>query len=67
RSHLLKAVETLAEPYRSIVILREIQELRYQEICEALDLPLSTVKVYLHRARKTLRTQLQEVLQRENG
>lgn len=67
RSHLLKAVETLTEPYRSIVILREIQELRYQEICEALDLPLSTVKVYLHRARKTLRNQLQEVLQRENG
>ena len=66
RQHLLKAVEELAEPYRSIVILREIQELKYQEICDSLDLPLSTVKVYLHRARKILRNQLQEVLQREN-
>ena len=65
RRHLLKAVERLDEPYRSIVILREIQELKYQEISEALDLPLSTVKVYLHRARKSLRNDLHEVLQRE--
>ena len=66
RQHLLNAVEELDEPYRSIVILREIQELKYQEIGDALDLPLTTVKVYLHRARKTLRNQLHEVLQREN-
>ena len=66
REHLQRALEELAEPYRSIVILREIQELKYQEIAEALDLPLTTVKVYLHRARKMLRNQLHEVLQREN-
>ena len=66
RQHLLDAVEQLAEPYRSIVILREIQELKYQEISDSLELPLSTVKVYLHRARKMLRNQLHEVLQREN-
>lgn len=66
RRHLQDAVEKLAEPYRSIVILREIQELKYQEISDSLELPLSTVKVYLHRARKMLRNQLHEVLQREN-
>ena len=66
RRHLLDAVEKLSEPYRSIVILREIQELKYQEISSSLELPLSTVKVYLHRARKMLRNQLHEVLQREN-
>lgn len=66
RQHLQSALEELSEPYRSIVILREIQELKYQEIAEALDLPLTTVKVYLHRARKMLRNQLHEVLQREN-
>lgn len=52
----------LQEPHRSIVILREIQDMKYEEIAEALDLPLNTVKVYLHRGRKFLREQLSEVL-----
>ncbi len=66
QQHLKNAVDELDEPYRSIVILREIQELKYQEISDALDLPLTTIKVYLHRARKMLRNQLHEVLQREH-
>lgn len=65
QSLLKKEIDKLAEPYRSIVILRELQELKYQEICSTLDLPLSTVKVYLHRARKMLRKQLKEVMHRE--
>lgn len=48
----------LAEPYRSIIILREIQGLKYQEIADALELPLNTVKVYLHRGRLRLRERL---------
>jgi RNA polymerase sigma factor (sigma-70 family) len=60
RSHLERAVQELAEPYRTIVILREIQDFRYEEICEALSLPLNTVKVYLHRARRKLREKLRE-------
>ena len=65
QAHLKQALDHLHEPYRSIVILREIQEMKYEEICGALDLPLNTVKVYLHRARKMLRKQLSEVLHRE--
>ena len=64
--HLKRALDTLAEPYRSIVIMREIEEMKYNEISEALELPLNTVKVYLHRARKMLRDQLKEVFQREH-
>jgi len=60
RSQLEIAVQELAEPYRTIVILREIQDFRYEEICEALSLPLNTVKVYLHRARRKLREKLRE-------
>ncbi len=60
RSQLERAVGELAEPYRTIVILREIQDFRYEEICEALSLPLNTVKVYLHRARRKLREKLRE-------
>ena len=63
--HLKRALDTLAEPYRSIVIMREIDEMKYSEIGEALELPLNTVKVYLHRARKMLRDQLKEVFHRE--
>ncbi len=62
---LISALETLGEPYKSIVILREIEEYTYEEICAALDLPLNTVKVYLHRARKALRKQLTEVSHHE--
>ncbi len=60
RMELEKALATLEEPYRSIVILREIQELKYDEISDALNMPLNTVKVYLHRARRMLRTRLKE-------
>ena len=59
------ALDTIAEPYRSIVILREIQDLTYEEISAAMDMPLNTVKVYLHRGRKMLREQLSEVLESE--
>ncbi len=65
RAMLDLALDRLAEPYRSIVILRELQDLKYQEIGETLDLPLTSVKVYLHRARKMLRDHLSEVMHRE--
>jgi RNA polymerase sigma factor (sigma-70 family) len=61
RRRLRVALSSLPEPHRSIVILREIQGLKYDEIAAALGRPLSTVKVYLHRGRKILREQLREV------
>ena len=61
REKLDDALDALDEPYKSIIILREIQEYKYEEISSALDLPLNTVKVYLHRARKALRKELTEV------
>jgi RNA polymerase sigma-70 factor, ECF subfamily len=62
---LKKALDKLGEPHRSIVVLREIQEYKYEEISEALELPLNTVKVYLHRARRALREELSEDLRYE--
>lgn len=59
--HLQAALDLLPEPQRSIVILREIQGLKYDEICQTLQLPMATVKVYLHRGRRTLRKQLCEI------
>ncbi len=52
-------IEQLSEPYRSLIILREIQEMAYQEIATALELTDQQVRVYLHRARAKLRKLLQ--------
>ncbi|UCG53040.1 MAG: sigma-70 family RNA polymerase sigma factor [Candidatus Latescibacterota bacterium] len=62
REHIRRALTKIEEPYRSIMILREIQEMKYEEIAGALDLPLNTVKSYLHRGRRMLRDQLKETL-----
>ncbi len=58
RGRLRIAVGQLPEPQRSIVVLREIEGYQYDEIADTLDLPLNTVKVYLHRARRRLRETL---------
>ncbi len=55
RDLIVRGLQTLPEPHRSIVMLREIQDLKYEDIGEALGLPLTTVKVYLHRGRRMLR------------
>ncbi|MCA9444764.1 MAG: hypothetical protein KC964_28520, partial [Candidatus Omnitrophica bacterium] len=56
-----ESIASLEEPYKSAVILREIQHLSYDEIAEALKIPIGSVKVHLHRGRKMLR----ELLRRE--
>jgi RNA polymerase sigma-70 factor (ECF subfamily) len=59
---LLKhSINELSEPYRSLVVLRDIHQHSYEEVANVLELSLSQVKVYLHRARKQLREQLVEV------
>lgn len=54
------ALSDLSEPYRSVVILREIEGLSYGEIGEVLNMPLNTVRVTLHRGRRRLRETLRE-------
>jgi RNA polymerase sigma-70 factor (ECF subfamily) len=61
RGWILAALQRLSEPHRSVVILREIQGLSYQEIGEALEMPLSNVRITLHRGRRRLREELREV------
>jgi RNA polymerase sigma-70 factor (ECF subfamily) len=58
---LSAAIARLPEPLRSVVILREIQQLKYDEIAMTLEKPLNSIKVYLHRGRKLLREELREV------
>jgi RNA polymerase sigma-70 factor, ECF subfamily len=55
-----RAIDTLRPEYRAVVVLRHHEELDYDEIAEVMDLPLGTVKTYLHRARKELALRLRE-------
>ncbi len=41
-----------------LILLHDLQEVRYEEISETLDIPLGTVKSRLHRARQALRAKL---------
>ncbi|HVS13779.1 MAG TPA: sigma-70 family RNA polymerase sigma factor [Thermoanaerobaculia bacterium] len=56
------ALQELPEPYRSILVLREIQQRPHQEIADSLEMPLVTVRVYAHRGRKLLRESLSRAL-----
>ncbi len=60
-TQIVQALGELAEPARSVIILREIQGLSYREISEILQMQLNTLKVTLHRARRKLRESLKEV------
>lgn len=55
---LQSAIATLDEDHRLLVVLRDIEELSYDEICQITGLPEGTVKSRLHRARLALRKKL---------
>jgi len=54
------AVASLDEPYREVVALRFFAERSLQEIADATDRPLGTVKTHLHRGLARLRRALEE-------
>ncbi len=56
-----RAVNTLPTELRQIVVMKEFEELTFQEIAEVLDLPLSTVKSRLYTALRQLQMRLQAV------
>ncbi|KAA0077087.1 sigma-70 family RNA polymerase sigma factor [Tardiphaga sp. P9-11] len=51
-----RLVSTLAEPFREILVLREMQNLSYREISDIVGAPIGTVMSRLARARAMLRT-----------
>ncbi len=56
RRKLFAALNQLTPMQREIVVLRDYQDLSYQEIAEMLEIPLGTVMSRLHGARQRLRT-----------
>jgi RNA polymerase sigma-70 factor (ECF subfamily) len=57
-SQIEAAIGELREEYRTVIVLRHVEGYAYDEIAEVMDLPLGTVKTYLHRARGELRKSL---------
>ena len=49
----------LPDAYRAVILLHDLHGLTGSEIAETLDLPLATVKIRLHRARRRLQATLQ--------
>jgi RNA polymerase sigma-70 factor (ECF subfamily) len=57
---LWDALRHLDEDARALIVMKEVDDLSYEEMAAALDLPLSTVKTRLFRARKALKDAMKE-------
>lgn len=53
-----RIMQGLPEKFRSVLHLRDIEELSYEEIAQTLEISLDQVKTNLHRARKALKEQM---------
>jgi RNA polymerase sigma-70 factor, ECF subfamily len=58
RARVEEELRHLAEPYRTTLILRDLEEMSYEEIAEVLQISLGTVKSRLTRGREALRQRL---------
>jgi RNA polymerase sigma-70 factor (ECF subfamily) len=64
---LRRALDTLAPTLRTAVMLRDIQELTYQEIADRLHLPEGTVKSRINRGRTELARQIQKLRDQQDA
>ena len=56
------AIQKLPLHFRTVTILRDIQELSYEEISKIVDVPLGTVKSRINRARIQLQKELKDLI-----
>jgi RNA polymerase sigma-70 factor (ECF subfamily) len=62
RGRITRALETLPEHHRAIIMLSDLEGLSYREIADVLNIPMGTVMSRLHNARKRLRAALGPLL-----
>ena len=60
---IMEALGRLSEEQRTLLVLRDIEQVEYQQIAEMLDVPLGTLKSRLFRARLALREELEGYFQ----
>ncbi|GAA6141786.1 RNA polymerase sigma factor RpoE [Hydrogenophaga sp. 5NK40-0174] len=61
------AMEALPEELRMAITLREIEGLSYEEIAQALDCPIGTVRSRIFRAREAISNKIKPMLDRQGG
>ncbi len=62
RAVVRECIDRLPKAYRTVLVLRDIEELDTDEAAAALGVSVSAVKTRLHRARQALRTLLEQRL-----
>tara|TARA_B100001996_G_C18625931_1_gene579760 strand:+ start:190 stop:774 length:585 start_codon:yes stop_codon:yes gene_type:complete len=62
RNKINMAIERLPEHFKSVIILRDIQEISYGQISLIMELPIGTVKSRINRARLQLRAELNNII-----
>ncbi len=66
RDQVRACINELPDAYRTVLLLRDIDELDTQQTAELLGVSLSVVKTRLHRARQALRTLLEPICRKPN-
>lgn len=56
-----KAIDLLCEEYRTVLVLKELENLKYEEIAEMIGCPIGTVRSRIHRARVELSDKLRQL------
>ncbi len=64
REHIEAELRNVPEPFRTTVILRDLEELSYEEIAEVTETNLGTVKSRLTRGREALRKRLEQYIRK---
>jgi RNA polymerase sigma-70 factor (ECF subfamily) len=59
-----QGIGRVAQPFREVLILADVEEMKYQDIADALGIPIGTVMSRLARARQQLRQHILQVMQR---
>ena len=58
---IMDAVNQLSEKFKSVIVLRDIQEISYEDISEIIGVPIGTVKSRINRARLQLQVELKHL------
>jgi RNA polymerase sigma-70 factor (ECF subfamily) len=67
RAAVRAGIETLPESYRTVLMLRDVEEMTTEEVAEQIGVSANAIKIRLHRARQALCTVLQTQLPRSGA
>jgi len=67
RALVRSCIDQLPDTYRTVLVMRDIEDLDTEEVAELLDVTPNAVKIRLHRARQALRSLIEHALQQSDG